>query len=59
MAVMCAFPSSLLSYDRKNTYRMSDTDNTQEPSDTPQEEQVIPHAEQEEEPIPIKTNKAK
>ena len=25
---------------------MSDTDNTQEPSDTPQEEQVIPQAEQ-------------
>ena len=33
---------------------MSDTDNTQEPSDTPQEEQVIPQAEQVEEPIPIK-----
>ena len=33
---------------------MSDSDNTQEPSDTPQEEQVIPQAEQEEVPIIVK-----
>ena len=34
---------------------MSDTDNTPEPSDTPQEEQVIPQAEQEKVPILVKT----
>ena len=38
---------------------MSDTDNTQEPSDTPQEEQVIPQAEQEEVPILGKNRKTR
>ena len=35
---------------------MSDIDNTQKPSDTPQEEQVIPQAEQKEVP-PLVNNK--
>ena len=34
---------------------MSGTDNKQEPSDTPQKEQVIPQAEQEDVPIPVTT----
>ena len=40
---------------------MSDTDSTHEPSDTPQEEQAAPQAEQEAVPIPAQaqTNLAK